>query len=134
MKFKEKLNLLKKTKEEKVTLEEGVEVTIREMTGVMRDYYDQNSKDRVQFKGKHPDLNTLNVQGQRALLVSMHLVDDSTGELAFDYLNNEHLAEINGFCASMVEKIVDAAVKLSGLEVEDEDEKKSEQAEQSTSG
>lgn len=104
------------------------QITLREMSGDMRDYYDQNQKDRIKFKGNRPDLNTMNLVGSRAILFAMHVVDDETNELAFDYQNADDLKEISGYSASLVESVIDEAMVLSGLiaAAKDDAEKKSE--------
>jgi hypothetical protein len=100
---------------------EGTPITIREMSGDMRDYFDADAKKRVKFKGRHPDLNTLQTEGQRALVVAMTLVDPETKELAFDYKDAEDLAQLGELSASFLDKVFEEAAALCGLSAEAED-------------
>lgn len=94
---------------------EGQKFTLRDMTGAMRDFWDQDSKQRIKFKGKHPDLNTMQLEGQRALMVAMTLVDDTTGELAFDYKSAEDLETLCELSGGLLDSLFDSAVELCGI-------------------
>ena len=117
-------NKLKKVakRSEKTFEYEGEQITVREMSGNMRDYYDSDVKKRVTFKGRHPDLNTLNTEGQRALLVAMTLIDPDTGELAFDYKSEEDLKQIGELSADFLDTVFDVSAELCGLSAEAEEE------------
>lgn len=106
--------IVEKDEEEEIE-EVKVKFTVRDMTGNMRDYWDSDAKKRVQFKGKNPDLNTLRTEGQRALLVAMTLVDDETGELAFDFKNSNDLNQIGELSGALLDAIFDESLSLCGL-------------------
>jgi hypothetical protein len=113
-KFLTKLKKAGKQKEDTLVYE-GETFTIRDMTGTMRDYWDADSKKRIKFKGKHPDLNTMELRGQRALMVAMTLVDDETNELAFDYESKEDLEIVGGLSGGLLDAMMDKALTLCGL-------------------
>ena len=119
--FLTRLKKAGKRKEEKFTFE-GEEFTVRDITGLMRDYWDADAKKRVQFKGKHPDLNTLKTEGQRGLLVAMTLVDDTTGELAFDHKSEDSINELGELSGAFLDKAFSEALTLCGLNPEAEKE------------
>jgi len=119
--FLKKLKAAGKRKEYKFTFE-GEEFTVRDITGLMRDYWDSDAKKRVQFKGKHPDFNTLRTEGQRGLLVAMTLVDDESGELAFDYKSDESINELGELSGAFLDKAFSEALTLCGLNPEAEKE------------
>jgi len=119
--FLTRLSKVGKRKEETFEFD-GEVFKVRDITGNMRDYWDADVKKRVQFKGKHPDLNTLRTKGQRALLVAMTLIDDETNELAFDFKNSEHLNQIGELSGAFLDKAFDEAVTLCGLNPEKEKE------------
>jgi len=118
------LTRLKKAgqRKEEAFVFEGAEFTVRDITGNMRDYWDQDAKQRVKFKGKHPDLNTLQTEGQRALLVAMTLVDDETKELAFDFKSKDDLTEIGELSGGLLDKAFEKALDLCGLNPQAEKE------------
>jgi len=112
--FLNKLKTAGKRKEHTFEFD-GQKFTARDITGNMRDYWDQDAKKRVQFKGKHPDLNTLKTEGQRALLVAMTLVDDESSELAFDFKSADDLATIGELSGAFLDNAFDEALTLCGL-------------------
>ena len=115
-KFFDKLKKVAKRAEETFTCD-GESFTVRGMSGNMRDYYDADTQKRVKFKGRQPDMNTLNTVGTRALVVAMTLVDADTGELAFDYENKEDLLAIGELDSNFLDKVFEIGTKLSGLSV-----------------
>lgn len=126
--FLTKLKTAGKRKESTVEYE-GQTFTVRDMTGNMRDYWDSDAKKRVQFKGKNPDLNTLRTEGQRALLVAMTLVDDETGELAFDFKSAEDLKQVGELSGGLLDAIFDESLTLCGLNPKSEKESEGNSAE-----
>jgi len=121
MSFKDKLKALTQLKEVKVEAA-GQEFTVREMTGVMRDFFNADQQKRVKFVGMNPDLNTLDTEGTRGLVVAMTLIDDDTGDLAFDYKSEEDIATIGQWSSSLLEVLVDAAFDICGLSAEEAEE------------
>jgi hypothetical protein len=135
MKFQDKIKKAKSRKEETVEVD-GVKWLVRAMSGEMRDYFTKDGTARVKFDGQDPDINSYNPIGQRALVVAMGLVDDDSGELAFDYTNAEHITEINTWDSELLKVLEDKISKISGLEKEAKEaaEKKLELEAQSGSG
>jgi hypothetical protein len=135
MKFQDKIKKAKSRKEETVEVD-GVKWLVRAMSGEMRDYFTKDGTARVKFDGQDPDINSYNPIGQRALVVAMGLVDDDSGELAFDYTNAEHITEINTWVSELLKVLEDKISKISGLEKEAKEaaEKKLELEAQSGSG
>lgn len=112
--FLSKLKTVGKRKEH--TFEyEGIALTVRDISGNMRDYWDADAKKRVKFKGRNPDLNTLQTEGQRALMVAMTLVNDESGDLAYDYKNTEDLAAIGELSGALLDRVFDEAMALCGM-------------------
>ena len=93
----------------------GAKFTLRDMSGEMRDFYDADIKSRVQFKGRHPDLNTLNTKDQRATVVAMCIVDDDSGDLAFDYQNKDDLKKLGELSGALLDFLFEKSMELCGL-------------------
>lgn len=109
-------------RKESVVEYEGNEFTLRDMSGAMRDAYDADIKKRVKFKGIHPDMNTLDTKGQRAILVAMTLVNTETDELAFDYAKDEDITTLSELSGTLLDTLFDAAQALCGLAGNSEDD------------
>jgi len=119
--FFNKLKSIAKRNEEEFEYQ-GLPVKIREMSGNMRDYYEGDIQKRVKFNGRHPDMNTLNTVGQRALVVAMTLVDAETDELAFDYKSKEDLESLGELSADFLDIVFDKANVLCGIAPESQEE------------
>lgn len=85
-------------------------VCIRALTGSERDAYEASV---VSIKGKDRQLNLVNV---RAKLVSKVLIDPETGERLY---SDAEVAELGKRSAAVLDRIFDAARKLSGLTEDD---------------
>lgn len=119
--FLSRLKSAGKRKESQIEFE-GCTFIVRDMTGLMRDSWDADAKKRVQFKGRNPDLNTMNLEGQRALLIAMTLVDDTTGELAFDYKSADDLGKIGELSGALIEVLFEEALDLCGISAKSSEE------------
>jgi hypothetical protein len=112
--FLTKLKKAGKRKSDEVVFE-GSTFTLRDMSGEMRDFYDADIKSRVKFKGRHPDLNTLDTKNQRAIVVAMCLVDDDTDKLAFDYTNAEDLKQLGELSGALLDFLFEKSMEICGL-------------------
>lgn len=97
-------------KEEKVFVPEwGVEVIVRELTGIQRSrLIDEIQKDQLQGA----DLNSLELY---TTLIIQSVVDPETGEFVFTPEDKQALSEKSG---SAMETIAKVALKLSALNPE----------------
>jgi hypothetical protein len=110
--------------------------TLRDMDTALRDEFDLDAKKRVKYKGIRPDMNTLNNQGQTALVIAMTMVNDETKQLQWDYKDKQALASIDKITSSISEVLKDTALALCGLssEAKEEAAKKLLQADQTSTG
>lgn len=107
-----------KLKKEKVELEDGNFVYVREMTAHERNQWEQSMYTKVKGKGGREDFQS-NLNDYQAKL-AVFTICDKDGNLLFDFNDYKELA--NKVSASKLNKIVDVAYRLSGITEEDKED------------
>jgi len=90
----------------------GGTVRVRGMTGIERDEFEASI---VTGRGRTRDVNMRNI---RAKLVSLCVVDPTSGERLFSKADVDALGQLS---AAALDRVADVARRLSGLTAEDEE-------------